>query len=252
MNEYIATTTTTARERECIMPAKYARIACINVMPAVLKKIPIKPRAIRGTGTKRSLSGTTVKPMLAAQRSFSGTTVKPMPAAQRSFSGITVKPMPAAQRSFSVTRVTPMPAASTRVTKLKIVPPRTKVYVLQLVGGLIYVGQSGNVQRRIQQHMDGQGAMFTKRHKPTGTVLPRLGTIDGAGDSGERQEVLLQMRLHGMQSVRGWKYVNNTLSRADIADIRSNWIEMFNLCRVCMGEGHMAASCKRRKYAACK
>jgi len=125
----------------------------------------------------------------------------------------------------------------------------TSVYVLQLTEGYIYVGQSSNVKRRIKQHMDGKGAKFTKRHTPTGVVLPRLGNIDGAGDSGERQEVLLQMRMHGMECVRGWKYVNNSLSGADVADIKSNWIEMFNLCRICMGEGHMASSCKKRKYA---
>jgi hypothetical protein len=120
----------------------------------------------------------------------------------------------------------------------------TQVYVLELHGGFIYVGQSNNVQRRIQQHMSGHGAMFTKRHKPTGIVLSRLGTINGAGDSGERQEVLLQMRMHGMEAVRGWKYVNNTLSKSDVLDITSNWVEMFNLCRMCKKPGHMASACK--------
>ena len=129
----------------------------------------------------------------------------------------------------------------------KKITTKTKVYVLQLHGGFIYVGQSSNVDRRIKQHMDGRGAAFTKRHKPTGVILPRLGNVEGAGDSGERQEVLLQMRMHGMQSVRGWKYVNNCLSRSDVIDIRSNLIEMFNLCRNCMQEGHMASSCRKKQ-----
>jgi hypothetical protein len=124
---------------------------------------------------------------------------------------------------------------------------KSMVYVLQLTGGLIYVGQSNNVERRIQQHMRGQGAVFTKRHKPTGVRLTRLGNVNGAGDSGERQEVLLQMRTHGMHNVRGWKYCNNTLSSADVLDIKSNWVEMFNLCRKCMKPGHMASFCKQRK-----
>jgi hypothetical protein len=138
---------------------------------------------------------------------------------------------------------------SALVKLIAAIKASTKVYVLQLHGGFIYVGQSSNVDRRIHQHMNGQGAMFTRRHKPTGIVLPRLGNINGAGDSGERQEVLLQMRLHGMQRVRGWKYVNDNLSMCEVADIKSNWIEMFNLCRVCMGEGHMASFCKKRKYS---
>lgn len=123
----------------------------------------------------------------------------------------------------------------------------TKVYVLELEHGFIYVGQSTDVQRRVSQHMRGKGAQFTKRYKPTGVLLKRLGTIDGAGDSGERQEVLLQMRKNGMHKVRGWKYVGKVLSRQEVIDVKSNWVEMFNLCRMCMQEGHMASSCRKRK-----
>jgi hypothetical protein len=155
------------------------------------------------------------------------------------------KPMPAtvSRRPSNLTN------ASKRSLKdvIASIKDVTKVYVLELAGGFIYVGQSKNIERRILQHMNGRGAKFTRRHKPTGVRLARLGNIDGAGDSGERQEVLLQMRMHGMELVRGWKYVNNTLSVSDIADIKSNWIEMFNLCRICMEPGHMAAACRKKK-----
>jgi hypothetical protein len=154
-------------------------------------------------------------------------------------------------KTRSATTVIPKSAMNTRsATNTRSVMAsmkgknNTSVYVLQLHGGLIYVGQSSNVETRIKQHMNGRGATFTKRHKPTGIKLPRLGNINGAGDSGERQEVLLQMWKNGMHSVRGWKYCNNNLSPSDIIDIKSNWVEMFNLCRVCMREGHMASSCK--------
>jgi hypothetical protein len=149
-----------------------------------------------------------------------------------------------ALKAMQCTLVVPRPRIKAIV---KVVAASTKVYVLELHGGYIYVGQSNNVERRVKQHMEGRGAVFTKRHAPTGIMLPRLGNIDGAGDSGERQEVLLQMKKRGMHFVRGWKYVNNSLSATDVADIQSNWVEMFNLCRICMGEGHMASSCKKKK-----
>jgi hypothetical protein len=139
-----------------------------------------------------------------------------------------------------------IPVKATKRTMSNI-SPKTSVYVLQLSGGMVYVGQSSNVEERIKQHLEGRGAAFTRRHKPTGIRLTRLGNIDGAGDSGERQEVLLQMRKRGMAFVRGWKYCNNTLSASDIADVKSNWVEMFNLCRKCMAPGHMASSCNHQK-----
>jgi hypothetical protein len=202
------------------MPAKYARIPGRNVLSAILQNIPIK---CRGTGKK---------PVLQAEAfaHCGGRTTKTALKAMQCAPAITTKISSTVARAIA-----------------KIVTATTKVYVLELYGGYIYVGQSSNVQRRVSQHMQGRGAAFTKRHKPTGIILPRLGNIEGAGDSGERQEVLLQMRMRGMQHVRGWKYVKNSLSTTDVMDIKSNWIEMFNLCRICMGEGHMASSCKKRK-----
>jgi hypothetical protein len=76
----------------------------------------------------------------------------------------------------STTLCTVERAATTRVVANADRVPKgvqTLVYVLQLTGGYIYVGQSRNVPRRIQQHMNGKGAVFTRKHKPTGVTLPR-------------------------------------------------------------------------------
>lgn len=231
------------------MPAKYARIPGINVMSTILQCIPVKRTGRSGT----SITKTPLKHVVATRNNTAlnkHLLGEPKPVVKRQSSQSTLH-----HNSIDIKRVA-QPVKRVVVTKghstiakaiAKIVTATTKVYVLQLEGGYIYVGQSSNVARQIQQHMHGQGAMFTKRHAPTGIILPRLGNVEGAGDSGERQEVLLQMRMHGMQRVRGWKYVNRSLSKSDVADITSNWIEMFNLCRVCMGEGHMAAACKKRK-----
>jgi hypothetical protein len=199
------------------MVGRYARIPFAAVTPTILHSTPVLKKVSR------------CRPKQSVPK-------KPVPRKPVPKKPVPNKPVP--KKS--------VPKTSTVKGSISTISEKpTMVYVLQLVGGLIYVGQSSNVERRIQQHLDGRGAMFTRRHKPTGLRLARLGTINGAGDSGERQEVLLQMRMHGMESVRGWKYCNNRLSPSDIIDIRSNWVEMFNLCRRCMGVGHMASSCKR-------
>lgn len=121
---------------------------------------------------------------------------------------------------------------------------QTFVYVLLLQGNYIYVGQSTDIKRRVAQHFSGNGASFTKRHKPI-RQLPRLGVINGVGgDSAEREEVLLQMKKNGPLRVRGWKYCNEKLSKADLDDIENNFVEYFSLCRVCKEFGHMASACK--------
>lgn len=75
--------------------------------------------------------------------------------------------------------------------------PVMQVYVLELEGGHVYVGKSSDVKLRVGQHMAGAGSAFTKAHRPTGRLLPRLGTLVGDGDGPERDETLRQMLRHG-------------------------------------------------------
>lgn len=123
------------------------------------------------------------------------------------------------------------------------------VYVLELEKGRVYVGKSGDVDRRLKQHMAGTGAEFTKLFRPTGRLLPRLGDLEGSGDGPERDETLRQMHVRGMDKVRGWRYCAKTLGKEDRADIEANLRELHDLCRSCGSPGHMARYCpkKRRK-----
>jgi hypothetical protein len=79
------------------------------------------------------------------------------------------------------------------------------VYVLELEGGYVYVGKAGDVAARVRDHTRGLGSSFTRAHKPTGRLLPRLGTLNGSGDGPERDETLRQMLRHGAKRVRGWR-----------------------------------------------
>lgn len=52
------------------------------------------------------------------------------------------------------------------------------IYVLELEGGYIYVGKATDIKVRLEEHMHGQGAHFTKKYKPTGRLLKRLGSLE--------------------------------------------------------------------------
>lgn len=118
------------------------------------------------------------------------------------------------------------------------------VYVLELQKGRVYVGKSGNVTRRLEQHKSGSGSAFTKEFAPTGVVLPRLGHVTGAGDAAERDETLRYMFLRGIQNVRGWKYTRVKMDAEEANDAEFNIRELFNLCRRCGHPGHFIGQCK--------
>jgi predicted GIY-YIG superfamily endonuclease len=118
------------------------------------------------------------------------------------------------------------------------------IYVLELAKGRVYVGHSTDVKRRIQQHMSGQGAAFTKAFPPTGVLLPRLGCVTGSSEAAERDETLRYMFLRGIPFVRGWKFVQVHLLDRDVQDAEENIRELFDLCRRCGRPGHFVTHCQ--------
>jgi len=46
----------------------------------------------------------------------------------------------------------------------------TNIYILQLEGGNYYVGKSDNPAQRLDQHLKGKGASWTKIHRPVKLV----------------------------------------------------------------------------------
>jgi type VI protein secretion system component Hcp len=75
--------------------------------------------------------------------------------------------------------------------------------------GRYYVGKSENVIARYQQHLDGKGSAWTKKHKP----IRLKKTIDNASPFDEDNYTKQYMVLHGIDKVRGGSYANVTLTR---------------------------------------
>lgn len=140
-------------------------------------------------------------------------------------------------------------SSSSRSNMGKCKSKKSKVYVLELEGGYVYVGKtSRSISTRLAEHMRFSrrfsGAAFTKLHRPTGRLLPRLGNLEGDGDGPERDETLRQMRKRGPQRVRGWKYTRQgLLGPVELAEIEANMREVFDLCRKCGRKGHFTMQC---------
>lgn len=125
-------------------------------------------------------------------------------------------------------------------------PPKTDVYILELEDDKIYVGKTNNMDKRLGEHMNHTGSAFTKRYKPTGRTLERLGNVHGDGDAAERDETLRYMYYKGIENVRGWRYTQVHLSKSHIKDAEENIREMFDLCRKCGLPGHFIQKCKSK------
>ena len=127
------------------------------------------------------------------------------------------------------------------------------VYVLSMPSGNYYVGKSGNIEQRMQQHLTGsdEGAVcakgFLHRIVP---VTPRQEDLE----SWERAETLTLMHRHGVGKVRGWFYTSREMTQSQREHAFQQVCEKLDLCRACGYASHFASQCsaKGRASFACK
>ena len=98
------------------------------------------------------------------------------------------------------------------------------IYVLQLVDDRYYIGRTGNILRRIEDHFTGVGSIYTIKYKP----IKVIEVTEELSKQDERNKTLEVMSKYGWKKVRGacWcsleinkpkeKY-NNTLDRTDLS-----------------------------------
>jgi predicted GIY-YIG superfamily endonuclease len=130
------------------------------------------------------------------------------------------------------------PAAATKA--LKGARSEAGVYALELAGGKYYVGKSGNVLERIEQHRAGAGASCAEGFRRR---VPTLTPPDDDAEAWERAETLARMRRHGISRVRGWMFTAPELTEAQREAAFAQVCERFDLCRRCGRAGHFAAAC---------
>lgn len=121
------------------------------------------------------------------------------------------------------------------------------VYVLELnEEGFYYVGQSTNIEKRIQQHIDGKGSAFCKAHGGVKRALLPFTKRRSRLTMWEQAETVHRMIRYGVNKVRGWEYTScGPLSAADAYSLRQLVMGTYNLCRKCGRQGHFAKGCKR-------
>lgn len=90
------------------------------------------------------------------------------------------------------------------------------LYVLSLEDNKWYVGRTGNIERRFEQHMKGEGAKWTFLHKP----IKIFETRELKSDAYEDEVTLDYMETYGMRNVRGGQFCSVELKPWDIKKIQ--------------------------------
>jgi predicted GIY-YIG superfamily endonuclease len=93
-----------------------------------------------------------------------------------------------------------------------------KLYILKLENDKWFIGKSANVEKRYEQHLNGEGDTFTQLHKPVSLELSR----DLISDTDQDETVREYMRKYGIENVRGGIYSKTEFNSYDISKIRDD------------------------------
>lgn len=95
------------------------------------------------------------------------------------------------------------------------------MYILRCADGSYYTGSTKNLERRLQQHQNGDGANFTRKHLPVELVYyEEFDRIDKAfyrekqvqGWSRKKKEALIESnpeKLHGLSICKNESHFRN-------------------------------------------
>lgn len=88
-------------------------------------------------------------------------------------------------------------------------PQRKAVYILRLEGENYYVGATGDLDHRLEKHISGQGAAWTRRHPPI--ELTASSEAVTHWQQLEREVTLQMMDRYGWSNVRGGPWTKREL-----------------------------------------
>jgi predicted GIY-YIG superfamily endonuclease len=83
------------------------------------------------------------------------------------------------------------------------------IYVLLLVGDRYYVGKTGNILRRLDEHFNNNGSIYTKEYKP----IKIIEIQEETNDVSEKTKTIEYMTKYGWEKVRGYSWCSLRLRK---------------------------------------
>ena len=117
----------------------------------------------------------------------------------------------------------------------------SKVYVLACAEKKYYVGKSSNVERRFEEHINGNfGSEWTRHYEPLRIIQVK----DMTTNYDEANTTLDYMKKYGIDNVRGAQWSNMILTNEQRNTIQTMMNP--NACFECGKDGHFANGCPNR------
>ena len=113
------------------------------------------------------------------------------------------------------------------------------IYILKLKEGKYYIGKTKNIEKRWNEHVAGNGSMWTKKYRPT--LLMRI--IVNTSYFDEDKYVKEYMAKYGIDNVRGGTYSNINLDDNSISVLEKEIRHSKNLCTRCGRNTHFIKEC---------
>ena len=113
------------------------------------------------------------------------------------------------------------------------------IYFIKLKGGKYYIGKTKNIEKRYDEHITGNGSMWTKKYKPKSLIK----TIKSTSFFDEDKYVKEYMAKYGIENVRGGTYSNIVLDENSIAVLEKEIRHSKNVCMRCGRDTHFINDC---------
>jgi predicted GIY-YIG superfamily endonuclease len=113
------------------------------------------------------------------------------------------------------------------------------LYVLRLQGGNYYVGTTDSFEKRIEQHRQGNGALWTRKHK----VVAVETTMACKSPFDEDRVTKEYMAKYGIDRVRGGTYVFEVLAEEQKELLKREIWAATKCCTRCGRSSHFATTC---------
>ena len=123
------------------------------------------------------------------------------------------------------------------------------LYGLQLADKCYYIGRTQSFERRMQEHFSGNGASFTKKHKPYRILFAEdlKTTNDSQANFHENQKTLEFMTVFGRDKVQGGDYCDTSVNVSVEKLYRKAWTRECGFTIRVMLKKHTKQMCKTCK-----
>lgn len=118
------------------------------------------------------------------------------------------------------------------------------IYVLELENNKYYVGKTHNIEKRFNDHLNGNGSEFTKIYKPIQIykIYKELSEFD------EDNYTKKYMKIYGIDNVRGGSYCTKDLNKHQIDLLNKEFNTINNVCYRCGRNSHYANFCYAKTH----